>query len=185
MCKSIDSVNKDVVSENIELEYAGIEFDDVANGSGLGAVFFTQYCPHHCKGCQNQQTWKRNEGIKFTQNIFDKLMEYYNETPFANRLTISGGEPFENLILVNRIVTEFKKRYPLKKVWIYTGYLFEDLLRNPTNLNLINMTDYIVDGKFEIDNRDVTLMFRGSGNQRIVDVPKSIYKGETVLWSNQ
>ena len=179
MCKFANN------SEDIALEYAGIEFDDVANGSGLGAVFFTQYCPHHCNGCQNPQTWRRNEGIKFTQNVFNKILEYYDETPFANRLTISGGEPFENLILVNLIVTEFKKRYPLKKIWIYTGYSFEVLMQDAKNLPLITMADYIVDGKFELNNRNITLLFRGSNNQRIIDVHKSLADGRTILWDEK
>lgn len=182
MCKSIGSLTKNVVPEDIVLEYAGIEFDDVANGSGLGAVFFTQYCPHHCKGCQNPQTWNRNGGLKFTQSVLDELFDFYEQTPFATRLTISGGEPFENISLVNRIVSKFKNLYPTKKVWIYTGYLFEDLMKDVKNLPLITMADYIVDGKFEINNRDVTLLFRGSSNQRIIDVQKSITESKTILW---
>lgn len=166
----------------LNLEYAGIEFDDVANGVGLGLVFFTQYCPHHCKGCQNSQTWERNKGIKFTEDVFNQIINYYKQTPFANRLTISGGEPFENLIIVNYIVAEFKRLYPQKKVWIYTGYLFEDLVRNMKNFALLEMSDFLVDGKFEIDKRDITLQFRGSTNQRIIDVKKTLEKGEIVLY---
>lgn len=166
----------------LHLEYAGIEFDDVANGTGLGLVFFTQYCPHHCKGCQNPQTWERNKGIKFTEDVFNQIINYYKQTPFANRLTISGGEPFENLIIVNYIVAEFKRLYPQKKVWIYTGYLFEDLVRDIKNFALLEMTDYLVDGKFEIEKRNVALQFRGSSNQRIIDVQKTLEKGEIVLY---
>lgn len=182
MCKLLNILNKTVASKNIYLEYAGIEFDDVANGFGLGAVFFTQYCPHQCKGCQNSQTWERNKGMKFTSETFNKLFNYYKNTPFANRLTISGGEPFENLFLVNSIAEEFKKRYPSKKVWIYTGYLFEDLIKKNKNLFLVTMADYIVDGKFEIEKRDITLLFKGSANQRIIDVQKTLKKGEIVLY---
>lgn len=182
MCKFLNLLNENVISKNIYLEYAGMEFDDVANGSGLGAVFFTQYCPHHCTGCQNPQTWKKNSGIKFTSKVFRELLEFYEQTPFANRLTISGGEPFENLFLVESIVTEFKKRYPLKEVWIYTGYLFEDLAKDAKKMSLITMADYIVDGKFDITQRDITLQFRGSTNQRIIDVQKTIQEKQIVLW---
>lgn len=182
MSKSLNLLNDNVVSKNIYLEYAGIEFDDVANGVGLGLVFFTQYCPHHCKGCQNPQTWERNKGIKFTEDVFNQIINYYKQTPFANRLTISGGEPFENLIIVNYIVAEFKRLYPQKKVWIYTGYLFEDLVRDMKNFALLEMSDFLVDGKFEIDKRDITLQFRGSTNQRIIDIQKTLEKGEIVLY---
>lgn len=182
MNKTLNLLDNTVVAKGLYLEYAGIEYDDVANGEGLGLVFFTQYCPHHCSGCQNNQTWERNKGIKFTNDTFIRIMNYYKTTPFANRLTISGGEPFENLILVNAITKEFKNKYPNKKVWVYTGYLFEDLIQKKENITLLTMTDFLVDGKFEIDKRDITLQFRGSTNQRIIDIQKTLEKGEIILY---
>lgn len=153
--------------------YAGIEFDDVANGHGLGAVFFTQHCPHHCKGCHNPSTWDENGGIPFTANTLEKLMQYYDSVPFASRLTISGGEPFVNLELVHYIVSEFNERFPYRYVWIYTGYTIETLLsmadETPLIKDILQMCDVIVDGPFVQAQRDVTLQFRGSSNQRIIN----------------
>lgn len=153
-------------NEDTELRYAGIAFDDIVNGDGIGAVFFTQYCPHHCTKCQNPQTWSKDGGMKFTQNIFDNLMKYYNTVPFANRLTLSGGDPLSNLNITNFISAEFKRQYPNKQLWIYTGYKFEEL--NDTKYYpILELSDVIVDGMFKFEKRDITLRYRGSSNQRI------------------
>lgn len=163
---------------NHELRYAGIEFDDVANGEGLGAVFFTQYCPHHCPHCQNPQTWSKDGGMKFSSSVLDNLLIYYDEVPFATRLTLSGGDPIANINLTSLIVTTFKNKYPSKKIWLYTGYLFEKI----KNIPIVKMCDVIVDGKFEIDKRDITLQFRGSTNQRIINVKESLKQNKIVLY---
>ena len=162
--------------------YAGIEYDDVANGRGMGAVFFTQYCPHHCYNCQNPQTWSKDGGLPFTKNVLNELLTYYNDVPYANRLTLSGGDPMANIYLTYYIIKAFKDAFPNKEVWIYTGYTFEQLLRlhlNALGTNeevryaIMKLCDVIVDGKFENDKRDVSLQFRGSKNQRIIDVKKT------------
>ena len=108
--------------------YAGVAFDDVVNGEGLGAVFFTQYCPHHCEQCHNPETWSKSGGKEFTQDVVDNLMNYYNTVPFANRLTFSGGEPLSEFSsgIVLEILRKFKDKYPHKKVWLYTGCTFVD-----------------------------------------------------------
>lgn len=168
----------------LNLRYSGIEFDDVSNGDGLGAVFFTQYCPHHCKQCHNPQTWSKYGGKEFNIDVFNNLMRYYESVPFANRLTISGGDPLASLEVTNFIASEFKRRYPNKQLWIYTGYLFEDLIKDSKYLPILELTDVIIDGKFDINKRDVTLKFRGSANQRIIDVSKSLKQGEIVLYNN-
>lgn len=170
--------------------YAGIEYDDVANGIGLGAVFFTQGCPHHCTECQNPQTWSMDGGMKFTDTVFDQLMQYYYDIPYTSRLTFSGGDPFASPELVYHILLKFKTIFPHKAVWLYTGYKFEDFAFNLQTseteqliYKIIRLCDVIVDGQFEIDKRDITLQFVGSSNQRIIDVKKSISKGETILWT--
>lgn len=172
--------------------YAGIEYDDVANGIGLGAVFFTQGCPHHCPECQNPQTWSMDGGERFTDAVLDQLLQYYYDIPYASRLTLSGGDPLANPELTYRIIFKFKTIFPHKKIWLYTGYLFEDFaFNNPITNNdnliqrIIRLCDVIVDGEFKIDKRDVTLQFMGSSNQRIIDVQKSLKAKEAILWSEQ
>lgn len=169
--------------------YAGIEYDDVANGIGLGAVFFTQGCPHHCPECQNPQTWSMDGGMKFTDAVFDQLIQYYYDIPYASRLTLSGGDPLANPELTYRIIFKFKTIFPQKAVWLYTGYKFEDFAFNiPTTeteqliQKIIKLCDVIIDGEFEIDKRDISLQFMGSSNQRIINVPKSLKEKEIVVW---
>lgn len=169
--------------------YAGIEFDDVANGIGLGAVFFTQYCPHQCPHCQNPQTWSRDGGEKFTDAALEKLLQYYQDIPYASRLTLSGGDPLASPELTYYIIFKFRTLYPDKAVWLYTGYQFEDFAFNtPATKNeqliqrIVRLCNVIVDGEFKIDKRDVTLQFMGSSNQRIIDVQKSLKAHKTVLW---
>lgn len=176
---------------NPDLRYAGIEYDDVANGIGLGAVFFTQGCPHQCPECQNPQTWSKDGGMKFTDSVLDQLMQYYYDIPYASRLTLSGGDPLANPELTYRIIFKFKTIFPQKAVWLYTGYKFEDFAFNvPATQNealiqkIVRLCNVIVDGKFEIDKRDITLQFMGSSNQRIIDVQKSLKSNQTVLWND-
>lgn len=175
---------------NPDLRYAGIEYDDVANGIGLGAVFFTQGCPHQCPECQNPQTWSKDGGMKFTDSVLDQLMQYYYDIPYASRLTLSGGDPLANPELTYRIIFKFKTIFPQKAVWLYTGYKFEDFAFNvPATQNealiqkIVRLCNVIVDGEFEIDKRDITLQFMGSSNQRIIDVKKSLSEKKAVLWT--
>lgn len=161
--------------------YAGIEYDDVANGIGLGAVFFTQGCPHQCPHCHNPETWSNDGGNEFNSNVLKNLLQYYTDIPFATRLTMSGGDPIANPELTHYIITQFKEKYPDKTVWLYTGYDFEDILIS--HYKIIELCDVIVDGKFEIANRDITLQFKGSSNQRIINVQKSLRSNKIVLWN--
>lgn len=165
--------------------YAGIEYDDVANGIGLGAVFFTQGCSHQCPECQNPQTWSKDGGIAFTDNIFEQLIQYFYDIPYASRLTLSGGDPLESPELTYFIILKFKQYFPDKVVWLYTGYNFEDIFKLDSNdliSKIIRLCDVIVDGRFEISKRDITLQFRGSSNQRIINVKETLKQNQIVLW---
>lgn len=158
---------------NKKFKYAGLIFDDVCNGLGIGAVFFTQFCPHHCKGCHNPQTWNKDGGIDFNKDVFESIVEYFNKSIFSDRLTLSGGDPLANLELTNYIASEFKRLFPEKKLWIYTGYTYEELIKDIKYIPILELADVLVDGKFEEDKRDITLSFKGSSNQRIIDLNKS------------
>lgn len=164
------------------LRYAGVIYDDIANGIGIGATFFTQYCPHHCKGCQNPETWSKQGGQPVTRATLVELFEYFEKRPQASHLTLSGGDPMANLPLTNTIAAEFKRRYPDKQLWIYTGYLFEDLLQDVKYWPILECCDVLVDGPFIKELRDITLPFRGSSNQRLVDVQTSLKNGKVVIY---
>lgn len=177
--------------------YAGVAFDDVVNGEGLGAVFFTQYCPHHCEQCHNPETWSKSGGKEFTQDVVDSLMNYYDTVPFANRLTLSGGEPLSEFSvgIVLDIAKKFKSKYPNKKIWLYTGSTFDNALRLISGnvkiaddelnkvLEVVKLCDIIVDGKYKHELRDVSLPWQGSSNQRVIDVQKSITNNEVILYA--
>lgn len=163
--------------------FAGMIFDDVVNGLGLGAVLFTQYCPHRCEGCHNSETWSKDGGSEFTIEEENKLFEYFKNTPFSRRLTISGGEPCHSVDLVKRVIATCKKANPNLVVWMYTGYLFEDILNGDVQdaRDLLSDVDVLVDGKFIKNKRDVSLNFRGSNNQRIIDVRLSLTESVVLL----
>ena len=168
--------------KNVELKYADILYDDIVNGDGVGATLFVQFCPHHCKGCQNPETWSKHGGQVFTLKSFENLMTYFETKPYVNHLSLSGGDPLANLELTNFIASEFKYRFPSKKIWIWTGYKYEDLIKDKKYWPILELCDVLVDGRYIDKLRDLTLKFRGSSNQRVIDVQKSLKAKEIVLW---
>lgn len=185
-----DNSNKafryDVLKDaQIKLKYADIIFDDVSNGNGLGAVVFSQFCSHHCENCQNPQTWSKEGGKCFTKSILNDILNYYRKIPFASRLTLSGGDPLDNLPLSNLIASEFKYYFPTKSLWIYTGYTYEEIIDKYEYQAILELCDYLVDGEYVDNLRDITLEYRGSKNQRIIDMKETRNNnGVVVLWKN-
>ena len=163
------------------MKYADIKTADVANGKGVRVSLFVSGCNHHCKGCFNSQAWDFNYGKDFTENEIEQILEELNHSYVAG-LSILGGEPLEH---VNQqgllpLVKKVKEKFPEKNIWCYTGYTFDkDVTKNmfenwPETRELMKYIDVIVDGKFEEENNDLNLKFRGSSNQRIIDVPSSL-----------
>jgi len=159
--------------------YAGIIYDDIANGTGFGAVFFVQGCPHHCPGCHNQHTWDFDGGEKLSTETVKKILQYYEENPFATRLSISGGEPLYDCHRAYWLSVKFKERFPQRKIWLWTGYRFEDLTDDQKHC--LRFTDVLIDGPFIESQKDLTLAFRGSKNQRILDCQESLKQNKPVL----
>lgn len=166
---------------NSSMRFAQIVQDDISNGDGLGEVLFMQYCSHRCKGCHNPSTWDRDGGYVFSEKYMKILMDYFRENPIASRLTLSGGDPLDNLDEALYVASEFKREFPDKKLWIYTGYLFEYLMDNPQYREILKLCDILVDGEFHLDERDTTLYCKGSRNQRIIDVPKTLSSEKIVI----
>ena len=168
--------------------YADIKNYDVANGPGVRVSLFVSGCTHHCKGCFNEAAWDFKYGNKFTdlqKNIILKQLE----NDFISGITILGGEPFEfiNQEGILPLLEEVKKKFPNKSIWVYTGYLFDkDIVqemakKNDVTKQLLEIVDVIVDGKFELDKKNLRLKFRGSSNQRIIDVKSSFNSGKVIL----
>ena len=160
------------------MKYLKISNFDTANGLGIGNVLWVSGCSHQCPQCHNPQTWDKNAGEEFTEEVLDNLLEKLKR-PYIKRLTLSGGDP---LFLGNRdeitnVVRKVKKNFPNIKIWCYTGYLWEEV----KDLPCMDYIDVLVDGEFKIDLKDITLPFCGSSNQRVIDVQKSLKMGKVIL----
>ena len=153
------------------MNFIKIEPCNSANGPGVRTILWCAGCSHHCKECHNMHTWDPNSGTVLSEKEIDMLFEYLSK-PYIKGLTFSGGDPLypANRETVLKIAKMCKEKFPEKDMWCWTGYNFEDISMIPD----IKYIDVIVDGKFEIDKKDLTLVWRGSSNQRIIDVKKSL-----------
>ena len=168
------------MDKNIRL--SGIAYESLVNGPGMRRVFFSQGCKHNCKGCFNPETHDFNGGEEKNMN---ELIEDVLENPFLKGVTFSGGDPFEQADKFAYMAKNFKENG--LNVWSYTGYTYEYILKHKDEHNgwneLIKYIDVLVDGKFEEDKKEEGLKFRGSSNQRIIDVTNSLKKNKIVLWN--
>lgn len=174
------------------MNYMDIKRCDIANGTGVRTSLFVSGCTHHCKGCFNQDTWDFNAGKPFTQKEIDTIIELCKPDHIVG-LTLLGGEPLE---FVNQqgllpLLEQFKSTYPDKTIWCYTGYDFEkDVLDKmyyqwDFTHKFLSYLDVLVDGEFVEEKKVLDLRFRGSTNQRILDVPKSLIAKKAVLWDEK
>ncbi len=171
------------------MNYAEIKFFDIANGPGVRLSLFVSGCTHECPGCFNQIAWPFDYGDEFTRDIEDKILDELGDSAYQG-MTILGGEPFEpqNQKGLISLVKRFKERFPEKDLWIFSGYLFDkDMLgwmaeELPETMEILKRTDVIVDGEFKLALKDITLLYKGSSNQRTIDVQKSLKAGEVIQW---
>lgn len=156
------------------MRYAKINPNDVANGEGICVSLFVQGCPHRCKGCFNPETWDFDGGFEFTDREMNYILEALQTCYVKRNFSILGGEPMasSNRIEVHYILSRVRKYFPNIKIYIWTGYYLEDLLKekDPITNKILDLIDYIIDGPFEEDKKDLTLKLRGSSNQRIWDL---------------
>ena len=185
------------------MNYAQIRSMDISNGEGIGVSLFVQGCDFHCKNCFNSETWEFSKGQEWndkTKNQFLKLIE----TPFIQRVSILGGEPLhpQNVQNVLKIVDEIRVSYPTKNIWLYTGYTWEEIwikdniktadkvkdMREKAIINLrrqvVRMCDVLIDGRYVDELRDISLHWRGSSNQRVINVQETLKQNQIVLWES-
>ena len=162
------------------MRYSNIDYFEIVNGTDVGVSLYTQGCMRHCRGCFNQAAWDLDGGEQYTIEFRDKIVAACCR-PGIKRFSILGGEPLleRNKDELMTLCSLIKEANPYIKIWVYTGALYEDIKEDWLEF-LQYFVDVLVDGPFEIDKRDITLPFRGSSNQRVIDVRKSIFEGKVI-----
>lgn len=171
------------------MNYGEIKKNDISNGEGVRTSLFVSGCRHHCKNCFNQQTWDFGYGKPFTEETMTEIFDSC-EPEWINGISLLGGEPFEpeNQRVLLPFLIMFKERFPQKNIWCYTGFTIEEIMgkwesRAKTDVSdeLLSLIDVLVDGEYEEEKKDISLVFRGSANQRIIDVQKTLKENKIVL----
>lgn len=155
------------------MRYTSLRSMDISNGNYVGCALFTQGCSIHCKNCFSKQTWDFNGGLEWTENETNLLFDILSK-PYIKRFSILGGEPLDQSKDLLVLLEKVKKNYHDKIIWIYSGRTFEDNLKDDTKKKCIELCDIMVDGPFVDELKDINLHFRGSLNQRIIDIQKSL-----------
>ena len=165
------------------MNYEKIDKCSVSNGIGVRTVLWVSGCDIRCRNCHNPQTWDFNSGIPFTEDTMQEIL-YDLSKPYIKGLTLSGGHPLDphNAPKVLEIVKRVKMVFPNKDIWIYSGYEWENIIKDETLREILKYIDTLVDGAYIDELRDISLAFRGSSNQRIIDVPKSLEQNKVILW---
>lgn len=174
------------------MNYHNILHDDMRNGEGLRVTLFVSGCHHHCSECQNPQTWDINSGIEFDEEAKNEIFEQL-EKDYIDGITLSGGDPLHknNLWDVYKLLSDIRKAFPTKTIWIYTGYLWEDIASDEyvvdteesTSMRqaIVSLADVLVDGMFVKELLDVHYKWAGSTNQRVIDIKKTLELNQIVL----
>lgn len=171
------------------MNYGQIYYTDIANGPGCRTSLFVSGCTHHCKGCFNEETWDFSFGHEFTKDTVNDILLSLKPS-YISGLTVLGGEPMEpeNQKALLPLYRAVREKVPHATIWIYSGYTWEELTdrengrcHSSVTDEILSLTDVLVDGEFVEEQKDITLHFRGSSNQRIIDVPASLAAGEAVL----
>ena len=170
------------------MRYGNIKKCDIANGVGVRTVLFVSGCTHHCKGCFQPETWDFSFGEPYTKETENEIVESLRPS-YINGLTLLGGEPFEpaNQRELVGLLRRIRREFPDKTVWAFSGYTWEELTgqsraRCEVTEEMLSMIDVLVDGEYMEEKRNISLRFRGSENQRLIDVPKTRETGAVVLW---
>ena len=173
------------------MNYAKINKNDIANGTGVRVTLFVSGCTHHCKGCFNSEAWDFDFGEPFTEETEKELLEALSPS-YIKGLTLLGGEPMEPQN--QRVLVEFLKKvkatYPQKTVWCYSGYTYEQLTgesraKCEVTDQMLSLIDVLVDGQFVEELKDISLRFKGSSNQRLIDLKATLQNGEIILWDGK
>lgn len=166
------------------MRYAGIKENDIVDGEGVCVSFWVQGCEHFCAGCHNPDTWDINGGLELPNTYIDDIIKLLSKNGIQRNLSILGGEPClpHNVSIVLPLLKKVHTEAKFSKIYLWSGYTFEELMGRDDTRELLQYVDVLVDGKFELAHRDITLKFRGSPNQRVIDVQKSLLYNIVVLY---
>lgn len=181
------------------MNIAGINYESINDGEGVRTVIYVSGCSHKCPNCHNPQTHDVNYGIEFTNELQDEIIDNIKKRPFISGITLSGGDPlhYNNVSDVLNFIIRLKNEFPNKNIWLYTGYtwkqIFYPIVTDDLNIErdrildcrkkIIEICDVVVDGKYIDGLRDITLKWRGSSNQRVIDIKKSLNEKKIVLYN--
>lgn len=158
----------------------GINFESLVDGEGVRAVLFISGCLHNCPYCHSPQTHSFTYGKEVDQELIDQINNEMIKRPYISGITLSGGDCMYSPVEILKLIK--KLDIPHNNIWCYTGFTYEQIISNKNQYKLLKYIDVLVDGEFEYSKRDISLAFRGSSNQRIIDVKQSLKKGEVVLY---
>ena len=166
------------------MRYAGIKENDIVDGEGVCVSFWVQGCEHFCAGCHNPDTWDINGGLELPNTYIDDIIKLLSKNGIQRNLSILGGEPClpHNVSIVLPLLKKVHTVAKFSKIYLWSGYTFEELIGRDDTRELLQYVDVLIDGKFELAHRDITLKFRGSPNQRVIDVQKSLLYNNVVLY---
>lgn len=164
------------------MRYAQIRDMDISNGKGIGCSVFLQGCSIHCENCFNKSTWDFNGGYEWTDKETEQLFEILRK-PYITRLSILGGEPLDQAKELSRLLLKIRDKFPNLEIWIYSGRVFKLNVKNFDRCNCLVLCDVLVDGAYVDELKDLTLAFRGSSNQRIIDLKKTFESSNIVLYN--
>ena len=168
------------------MNYSGIKYADMINGDGIRVSLFVSGCSHRCKGCFNKETWNAEYGNKFTSKEENEIIDYFKKYGKTIRgISILGGDPTykDNIEPLIKFLKKFKNELPDRDIWIWSGYTYEEIMQKNNLRELISYCDVLIDGKFDENLKDLSLKWRGSKNQRVIDIKKSFIENNIVKYT--
>lgn len=160
--------------------YSGIKEFDISNGPGIRTSLYVSGCTHHCKGCFNEETWDFNNGVPYTLETEDYIIQQLSN---KDGLSLLGGDPFDNLkdLDLYDLIARVREEYPDQTIWCWTGYTYEQIIKDAEMCHFFSLLDVVVDGRFIEAKKDIKLKFKGSTNQRVIDVKESIKQNSCII----
>lgn len=167
------------------MNYSGIKYSDMINGKGIRVSLFVSGCTHKCKGCFNKDTWDPEYGNPFTEKEENEIFDYFKKYgSIARGLSLLGGDPtyYKNTETLIAFLKKFKEKFPDKDIWIWSGFTWEQIMTDKKRSELISLCDVLIDGRFMLEEKNLNLKWKGSNNQRVIDVQKSLAANSIVIY---